>query len=154
TVHKSHLVETCGKCHPGTTDKFAQSKVHLDATTARAGGDVGSRINWWVRRIYLGLIVAVIGSMLIHNGLSFGKKIIARYRLADHSVLRMTVSQRAQHFVLALSFVILALTGFALKFPDSWLAKLLGSSEPFRRWAHRIAGVVLLLVGAYHLIYI
>jgi cytochrome b subunit of formate dehydrogenase len=48
----------------------------------------------------------------------------------------------------------LAVTGFALKFPDSWVAWLLGSSEPLRRWAHRIAGVVLLGVGAYHLIYV
>src|SRR6185437_546734 len=50
--------------------------------------------------------------------------------------------------------VTLAITGFALKFPDSWLARVLGSNEPVRRWAHRIAGVVLLLVGVYHLTYI
>ena len=66
----------------------------------------------------------------------------------------MTASQRWQHFVLAASFIVLALTGFALKFPDSCLAKMLGSSEPFRRWVHRIAGIVLLLVGAYHLVYL
>ncbi len=48
----------------------------------------------------------------------------------------------------------LAVTGFALKFPDSWLAKVLGSNEPFRRWAHRVAGIVMLLIGVYHLIYL
>ncbi len=47
-----------------------------------------------------------------------------------------------------MSFIVLAVTGFALKFPDSWLAKVLGSNEMFRRWSHRIAGVVLLLAGA------
>jgi formate dehydrogenase gamma subunit len=66
----------------------------------------------------------------------------------------MNPAQRWQHAVLATSFIALALTGFALKFPDSWLARAMGSSEPFRRWAHRIAGVVLMLVGLYHLIYI
>jgi formate dehydrogenase gamma subunit len=66
----------------------------------------------------------------------------------------MSASQRWQHFVLAASFIVLALTGFALKFPDSFLAKMLGSSEPFRRWVHRLAGILLLLVGAYHLIYL
>jgi cytochrome b subunit of formate dehydrogenase len=30
----------------------------------------------------------------------------------------------------------------------------MGSSEPLRRWTHRIAGVVLLLVGLYHVFYI
>ncbi|HAO78207.1 MAG TPA: hypothetical protein DCQ92_04360 [Verrucomicrobia subdivision 3 bacterium] len=69
-------------------------------------------------------------------------------------VVRMTASQRWQHFVLASSFIVLALTGFALKFPDSFLAKILGSNEMFRRWVHRIAGILLLLVGAYHLIYL
>jgi len=69
-------------------------------------------------------------------------------------VVRMTASQRWQHFVLAGSFIVLALTGFALKFPDSFLAKMLGSNEPFRRWTHRVAGIVMLLIGAYHLIYI
>jgi len=69
-------------------------------------------------------------------------------------VLRMNLSQRLQHAVLAVSFIALAITGFALKFPDSWLARVMGSSEPFRRWAHRIAGIVLLAVGVYHLIYL
>ncbi len=66
----------------------------------------------------------------------------------------MSAAQRWQHFVLAASFIILAVTGFALKFPDSGMARLLGSSEPFRRWTHRIAGIVLLLVGLWHLIYL
>ena len=56
--------------------------------------------------------------------------------------------------MLAASFIILAITGFALKFPDSGLARALGSSEPFRRWTHRIAGLVLLLLGLWHLIYL
>ena len=30
----------------------------------------------------------------------------------------------------------------------------MGSNEMFRRWSHRIAGVVLLVVGAYHVIYL
>src|SRR6266478_7395238 len=69
TIHQSHLVETCGKCHPGATENFAQSKVHVDVATTKAKGEVGAQLNWWVRRIYLGLIVGVIGAMLIHNGL-------------------------------------------------------------------------------------
>jgi len=154
TIHKNNLVATCGKCHPGAAENFALSKVHVNTATAQAQGDLGHRINWWVRRVYLALIVAVVGSMLVHNGLIFAKKVIARRKTIDLGVVRMNFSQRAQHAALAISFVVLAVTGFALKFPDSWLAKLLGSSEPFRRASHRIAGIVLLLVGAYHIIYI
>jgi formate dehydrogenase gamma subunit len=154
TIHKNHLVETCGKCHPRATANFAQSKVHIDAASAKASSDLGGKINWWVRRIYLAMIVGVIGFMLLHNLLAFAKKLRVRYQGANLSVLRMNLSQRWQHATLALSFVVLAVTGFALKFPDSWVARLLGSNEAFRSWTHRIAGVVLLLAGLYHLIYL
>jgi formate dehydrogenase gamma subunit len=96
----------------------------------------------------------VIGGMLLHNGATFAKKVLARYRAADLTVVRMNFSQRMQHMVLGLSFTLLAVTGFALKFPNSWVAKVLGSSEPFRRWAHRVAGIVLLVAGAYHVVYL
>jgi cytochrome b subunit of formate dehydrogenase len=56
--------------------------------------------------------------------------------------------------VLALSFVVLAVTGFALKFPDSWIGLLLGSNETFRRNVHRVAGVIMLAGGAYHVLYV
>jgi len=154
TIHKDHLVQTCGKCHPGANANFAQSKVHVDATSAKAASDLGGKINWWVRRIYLAMIAVVIGFMLMHNLLAFTKKLRARYRSADFSVLRMSLSQRWQHFVLGVSFVVLAATGFALKYPDSWIAKLLGSNEAVRSWTHRIASIVLLLVGCYHLVYL
>jgi formate dehydrogenase gamma subunit len=154
SIYKTNLVVTCGKCHPGATDNFAQSKVHVDAAATNAGAGVGEEINRWVRRIYLVLIVGTIGFMLAHNLLLFGKKVRARYRAADLSVLRMSLSQRMQHVILAVSFIVLAVTGFALKFPDSWIAKAMGSNEMFRRWSHRIAGVVLLVAGAYHIIYL
>ena len=154
TVYQANLVVTCGKCHPGATENFAQSKVHVDLAAASSGKGMGEKINWWVRRVYLVLIMGTIGFMLVHNLMVFAKKIRARYRVADLTILRMNLSQRIQHFVLAASFILLAITGFALKFPDSWIAKVLGSNEGFRRWSHRGAGVVLLLVGAYHVLYI
>jgi formate dehydrogenase gamma subunit len=154
SIYRTNLVVTCGKCHPGATENFAQSKVHVDAAATSEGAGVGEQINRWVRRIYLVLIVGTIGFMLAHNLLLFGKKVRALYRAADLTVLRMSLSQRMQHVILAVSFIALAVTGFALKFPDSWIAKAIGSSEMFRRWSHRIAGVVLLVAGAYHIIYL
>jgi formate dehydrogenase gamma subunit len=154
TIYRTNLVVTCGKCHPGATENFAQSKVHIDADGTSSAGGIGGRINWWVRRVYLVLIVGTIGFMLAHNLMVFGKKVRARIEVAHLNVLRMDRSQRLQHFLLAFSFIVLAVTGFALRFPDSWIGKALGSNELFRRWSHRIAGVVLLVVGAYHLFYV
>lgn len=154
TINRAHLVDTCGKCHPGDSEKFAFGKIHVEIAAKKSGSDLSSRINWYVRRIYLALIFTTIGVMFAHNVLLFLKKTAARHRAEAGFVLRMSLAQRWQHFVLAASFIVLALTGFALKFPDSWLARAMGSSEPFRRWTHRIAGILLLAAGVWHLVYV
>ncbi|HEV2328973.1 MAG TPA: cytochrome b/b6 domain-containing protein [Verrucomicrobiae bacterium] len=154
TINRAHLVATCGKCHPGDTANFAFGRIHVEPNGEAAGHEINVRINRWVREAYLTLIFGVGGAMFMHNLLLFLKKTMARLGASARPVLRMTHAQRWQHFVLAGGFIILAITGFALKFPDSWLAKLLGSSEPLRRWMHRIAGLVLLLAGLWHLIYL
>ncbi len=153
-TNPGNLVATCGKCHPGANKMFVSGKIHDDISAAGDGRDVGGRISRWVRRVYLFLIFGVVGAMFVHNALLFHKKVAARLCAAGRPVLRMSLSQRWQHAMLALSFITLAVTGFALKFPDSGLAAMLGSSEPVRRWIHRVAGIVLLLTGLYHLIHV
>jgi formate dehydrogenase gamma subunit len=153
-INTNNLVVTCGQCHPGANRMFVSGKIHVDLAATSGERDLAGRINWWVRQIYLTLIFGVVGAMFVHNALLFLRKAAARYHAGARTVLRMSLSQRWQHVVLASSFIILAITGFALKFPDSWLARLLGGNESLRRWTHRIAGIVLLLVGVYHLIYL
>ncbi len=153
-INTNNLVATCGQCHPGADKMFVSGKIHVDLAATLEEQDVAGKINWWIRQIYLVLIFGVVGVMFIHNLLLFLKKTFARLQANARPVLRMSASQRWQHALLAISFIVLALTGFALKFPDSWLAHILGSNESIRRWTHRIAGVVLLLVGAYHIIYV
>lgn len=154
SINRIHLVATCGKCHRGANENFSFGKIHVDGTTANGGDGLGGAVNNGVRRIYLFLIFGTVGAMLAHNLLVFGRKVAWRLRAEGRPVLRMDRAQRWQHGLLALSFIILAVTGFALKFPDSWIAHLLGSSEPIRRWTHRISGLVLLTVGAVHVVYI
>ncbi len=153
-TNPDNLVATCGKCHPGANKMFVSGKIHDDISAAGDGRDLGGRISRWVRRIYLTLIFGVVGTMFVHNALIFHKKVAARLRAAGRPVLRMSLSHRWQHAVLALSFIVLTVTGLALKFPDSGLAAMLGSSEPVRRWTHRIVGIVMLLTGLYHLIHV
>lgn len=150
TVHKDNLVKTCGQCHPGIGSNFASGKVHLDDSS---DSEVGLIVNRWVRRIYLGLIIGTCGLLGLHNALVFYRKVRASLRSKDRTVVRMDASQRRQHFILLTSFILLAITGFALRFPDSWLSWALGT-EDVRRWLHRIAGVVLLGAGVYHIGYL
>jgi cytochrome b subunit of formate dehydrogenase len=151
SIHRGHLVETCGKCHPGATEKFAFGKVHVDASV---DGDTGAVVNRWVRRVYVSLIAVVVGLLGLHNLLGWGKQALAAYRSEQRSVLQLGRCLRLQHLVLLTSFFILAATGFALKYPNSWLGWLLGSDEALRRWLHRITGVALLGVGGFHLGYV
>jgi cytochrome b subunit of formate dehydrogenase len=92
--------------------------------------------------------------MLLHNFIIWRRKAIERRRMEHTLVTRMTRLQQVQHLVLLVSFIVLVLTGFALKYPDSWLASFLSMGERVRSWTHRIAGVVLIGVGVYHLVYI
>jgi cytochrome b subunit of formate dehydrogenase len=151
TIHRANLVKTCGQCHPGVTEKFALSKVHVDAPLSADSGSIAVR---WIRRIYLGMIFAVIGAMLLHNFVIWRRKTILRRTQEHRLVVRMSLHQRWQHVILFTTFITLVITGFALKFPDSWFSTLLGMSEKVRGVTHRIAGVVLIGIGIYHLVYV
>jgi len=151
TIHKDHLVETCGKCHAGATQNFALGKVHLDGDL---GQDTGAVVNRWVRRAYLALIFLVIGGMVLHNFLDWLRKALLLLRSAARREARMSVHQRWQHFILLASFIVLAASGFALKYPDARLTWIMGTEDYVRRWIHRIAGLILLGVGGYHLVYL
>jgi cytochrome b subunit of formate dehydrogenase len=159
TVNRANLDATCGKCHKGVTQKFTLTKVHTDGSLALAAGgtkDIGSVAVRWVRWFYLALIFAVIGAMFLHNAIIWRSKAVARRGMQNPMIFRMTVNQRWQHLVLLTSFIVLVITGFALKFPNSWIADLLGNGngEKLRGIVHRIAGVVLIGAGIYHLFYL
>jgi cytochrome b subunit of formate dehydrogenase len=151
TINRANLVNTCGQCHPGVTEKFALSKVHVDAPLS---ADIGSVAVRWIRKLYLGLIFAVIGGMLLHNLIIWRRKALSRRKHEHLLVERMSLHQRWQHVILFTSFITLVITGFALKFPDSWFASLLGMGERVRGITHRVAGVLLIGVGVYHTFYI
>lgn len=154
-ISANNLPQTCGQCHVGASANFTKGRIHLTAglVSEVATDDmavVGTRV---VRWIYLPLIVFVIGGMLVHNALIWRKKVAAK-RHQRRSIVRLTVNQRAQHWLLLTSFTALVLSGFALQYPDSWLAWLLGGSEFLRRIIHRVAAIVMLVVGAYHVLYL
>ena len=148
TIHPSNLARTCGQCHPGVTERFTSAKVHVDAPLS---ADIGSKAVRWIRKFYLGMIFAVIGGMLLHNFIIWRAKLIARRKEQNQFVTRMPMRFRLQHAALLTSFFLLVLTGFALKFPDSWFASMLSLGERMRSLVHRTAAVVLIAVSVYHI---
>lgn len=154
-ISANNLPQTCGQCHIGAGVKFATGKIHLTSeltslTETRDAGTIGTQI---VRWIYLPLIVLVIGGMAAHNALIWVRKAAVKKR-QTRQIVRLTFNQRVQHWLLLTSFIALVLSGFALQYPDSWLAWSLGGNEYLRRIIHRIAAVIMLAVGVYHLAYL
>jgi formate dehydrogenase gamma subunit len=151
TINQANLVATCGRCHPGVTERFVAAKVHVDESISQDKGSIGVR---WVRRFYLLTILLVIGGMLLHNFIVWRWAAMRTRQRGEPQVERMTLNQRWQHWILLISFFILVITGFALKYPDSGFAAALGLSERIRGIVHRIAGVVLIGGGVYHIFYL
>ena len=157
SINPAHLEATCGKCHKGVSAKFIQTKVHLEGGAGGGNsmhGDIDTLAVRWVRRIYMALILLVIGAMFLHNAIVWRRKAVVRRHMQNPMMVRMTVNQRWQHLILFTSFMVLVITGFALKFPESWFAHTLGLGENLRGIIHRVAGVVLIAAGIYHIFYL
>jgi len=154
TIAKANLPQTCGKCHPDAGKKFALGPVHVLPASATE-----NRWLYYVRLFYLFTIPAIVGFMLLHNLLDWLRKLrrhVAQYRSLQ-TPLRLTLNERLQHAFLLVSFILLVITGFALKFPDSFSAAPLVRWEkdfPLRALIHRIAGVALMGAAVYHLVYL
>lgn len=150
TINHANLAKTCGQCHPGANEKFIAFQVHQDGTAKASFGD---KVIGMISRFYIWMIVCVIGGMVLHNLIVFRKKLIL-HRIGQPRILfRMTLGQRIQHLALLISFFTLVLTGFALRYPSSWLAAIF-VHELVRSYIHRIAGVVLIAVSMFHLWYV
>jgi len=151
TINRANLVKTCGQCHPGITEKFVVAKVHVGEPLSADTGSVAVR---WIRKFYVGMIVAVIGGMLLHNLIIWRRKAVLRRKQEHLLVTRMSPAQRYQHLTLLISFIVLVITGFALKYPDSWFAALLGMNEKVRSVTHRAAALVLIAGSVFHIFYL
>jgi len=153
-VNKANLAKTCGACHPGAGARFAIGPVHVLPDRQHAAV-------YWVRLIYLWLIWGVIGGMLLHNLLDLRRKMKTPWvrpvvPVAERPV-RMSLGFRIAHVVLGVSFIVLAYTGFALKWPEGWWAAPVVAWEEslgLRGLIHRIAAVAMLGAFAFHFVHI
>ena len=159
TINAKNLPTTCGQCHPGAGKRFAIGQVHV------AEGRTEPATLRWVRQFYLLVIPVTIGLMLLHNGGDWLRKLIhLRFQgrapkrpavAAAHGELRMMPFERVQHAVLAISFLTLVWTGFALKYPDQWWARpllLLEGTRSMRSLIHRVAAAIFVAVTVTHAI--
>jgi len=155
TVNTANLAKTCGHCHKGADEaRYSVGPVHV-----QTGTGPNHPVVKWIRWAYWVLIPATLGFMLIHNLLDLLSKLIRRCpRQESGSVaLRMNLRFRLAHWGIMISFPTLVVTGFALKYPDSWWAKPLlmwEASTGVRGGLHRLAAVVMIAATAYHFLHL
>ncbi len=99
TINRANLVNTCGQCHPGVTEKFALSRVHVDPPCRRT----------WEASPCAGSAISIQHDFCRdwrhapHNLLIWRHKALLRRKHEHSMVVRMTRDQRWQHIVLLTS---------------------------------------------------
>lgn len=154
TVNQANLARTCGACHAGAGQRFAIGPVHV-LPESRSEHPVVR----FIRSFYLLAIPLAIAFMLFHDLADLIRKSSGKERAIspEEADYRLNRHFRIAHWLVAISFPVLVITGFALKFPESPIVRPLLLWEgrfALRGAIHRLAAVVLLASLGYHLMHL
>lgn len=149
SIYPENLKETCGNCHPGISAEMAQTPIH------GTPGISQTPIAGVVANIYIVAIVLIIGTMILHWLIDLRKQI---HRVNEKKQFRrMTYNEVWQHAFLMVSFIVLVISGFALRYSNAfWVQWLFGWEGGFllRGIIHRVAASVLMISVIWHLMYL
>ena len=170
SINPVQLSDTCRttRCHPGSPPQMSHAAVHLRLDPERRTPE------WFVAAFFILMTATVMAIFFVLVILELLNTAVRRpdpeqHRLARLANMlranprgrellqRMTVHQRWQHWVLVISFALLACTGMPIKFAEAewahWFVQAFGGLA-FARWIHRVAGVVLIAIFLYHIAYL
>lgn len=169
SVHPDNIANTCRsvQCHPGADPAFSAAGVHLDLPTAQG------TIEFWVAFGFIVLTVLTFGPSLVICLLEQLQIVIGRHApshvkprqtveaLLAHpkgreKLKRFTVSQRWQHWILAVLFTTLVITGFPMKFAHhDWAQQVVQAMGGLgnARFIHHWAGILLVAGFMLHAVY-
>lgn len=149
-IHSDNLRTTCGECHPGITNELAATPIHGDVTR-----EYTNKVADIVKLVYIIAIIVIIGLMAFHWIVDLVRQMILVSKKPQ--VRRMRTGEVWQHTLLMVSFIVLVITGFALRFGNAPIINLIfGWDHGFeaRGLIHRGAAVVLMLATAWHAIFL
>ncbi|HAH07666.1 MAG TPA: hypothetical protein DCM05_14280 [Elusimicrobia bacterium] len=155
-LSRQNVVETCRKCHPGATRRFAGYLSHATHHNPKKYPLIF--LTFWAMTA---LLAGTFGFFGLHTLLWLPRSLQMRrrhpprpYDPSEPHYVRFPLLYRVQHIVMILSFIILALTGMMLKFSYTrWaqlLSQVLGGFES-AGLIHRLAAVVMFGLFASHL---
>jgi len=158
-LSRENVVETCAQCHEGSHRRFAGYLTHA----THHDRDRYPYLFWsfWGMTA---LLVGTLGFALLHTLAWLVRLWLSRDEWKAHKALarvnkkklyrRFSRLQRALHFVMMISFFMLALTGMALKFSYMpWAqttSRLLGGFDSMG-FQHRFGALMLFVVVILHL---
>jgi len=169
SVAPANVANSCRstQCHPGADARIGHASVHLDLPNMRASLEFGVALAFIALTVFsfgpslliclLELVQIAIGRH--HHAAAGTRELVERIlRHPDgrRRLQRFTVSQRVQHWILAGLFVLLAATGFPLKFAEhAWADRVISAlgGLSVARTIHHWAGLALVFGFAAHLIY-
>ncbi|MBI3872521.1 MAG: cytochrome b/b6 domain-containing protein [candidate division Zixibacteria bacterium] len=149
SIYPDNLQKTCGHCHPAISAAAARAPIHGEPGVSRT---VAARV---VQRIYILAIIVIIGAMVVHWLLDLRKQI--HLVNLKKQIVRMTLNEMWQHVFLMTTFIVLVITGFALRFSEAWWVRLMFGWEggfPVRGVVHRTAAVLFILTVIWHVGYL
>lgn len=151
TVNPANLQHTCGECHPNISEGMASTPIH-----GIGGQGLRTRAAEIVEDIYIIAIVVIIGLMILHWLIDLQRHL--RNVMAKRpQVLRMRPDEVVQHALLALSFISLVISGFALRYDQGFVSRFFFGWEggfEVRGTLHRIWAVVFMLTVAWHSVFL
>jgi len=169
-THPTHVADSCRstQCHPGADPAIAKAAVHLNLFESFG------TLEYVVAACFVILTIFTFGPSLVLTLLELLQIVIGRHHEATHQNLqltravlrhpdgpkrleRFTVSQRVQHWILALLFALLALTGFPMKFAaQHWARAVIDALGGLAaaRTIHHWAGIALVTGFVAHVLYI
>jgi cytochrome b subunit of formate dehydrogenase len=153
--------QTCGQCYVnclGHSLAISGEGYGYPITSVRAASLLPMNRQLYISDtpkspIVMPAILTVIGAMFAHNAIIWGRKASERRSIENPMMTRMSTNQRWQHLTMLVSFILLVITGFSISFFGSWFENTLGMGLQLGI-IHRVAAVVLIAAGVYHLLYV
>jgi cytochrome b subunit of formate dehydrogenase len=151
TINAANLQQTCGDCHPGISAKLASMPIH-----GISGGGLRTPAAELVEDIYIIAIIIIIGLMVVHWLIDLWRQ-IKNVLDTRPQIRRMRTDEVWQHTLLMISFIVLVISGFALRFDQGITARFFFGWEggfELRGLIHRIAAILFIATVIWHVIFL
>jgi len=151
TINPANLKATCGECHPNISEKMATTPIH-----GIGGQGLRTPAADVVEKIYIVAITVIIGLMILHWVIDLIRHLV-KIATRRPQILRLHIDEVVQHMLLALTFITLVVSGFALRYDQGFMARFFFGWEggfQVRGIVHRAAAVAFMGTTLWHILFL